>query len=195
MSEWIRKINWKYVVVMLIGNIILGLGIAIFKLSGLGNDPFSGMVMALAECVGIEYARFLILLNLGFFVIEIIWGRKLIGLGTIINALFLGYFVTFFYNLTVFIGVIITSLGISMYQLPKQGVAPYDSISLIMTEKWPKIPYFWCRVSNDAISALVCWLAGGIVGLGTLVSAFGFGPFVQFFDTHFTSKVLAKLEK
>ena len=63
MSEWIRKINWKYVVVMLIGNIILGLGIAIFKLSGLGNDPFSGMVMALAECVGIEYARFLILLN------------------------------------------------------------------------------------------------------------------------------------
>ena len=96
---------------------------------------------------------------------------------------------------TVFIGVIITSLGISMYQLPKQGVAPYDSISLIMTEKWPKIPYFWCRVSNDAISALVCWLAGGIVGLGTLVSAFGFGPFVQFFDTHFTSKVLAKLEK
>ena len=81
-----------------------------------------------------------------------------------------------------------------MYQLPKQGVAPYDSISLIMTEKWPKIPYFWCRVSNDAISALVCWLAGGIVGLGTLVSAFGFGPFVQFFDTHFTSKVLAKLE-
>ena len=171
MSEWIRKINWKYVVVMLLGNIILGLGIAIFKLSGLGNDPFSGMVMALAECVGIEYARFLILLNLGFFVIEIIWGRKLIGLGTIINALFLGYFVTFFYNLitsvidapdqmamqvvTVFIGVIITSLGISMYQLPKQGVAPYDSISLIMTEKWPKIPYFWCRVSNDAISALV----------------------------------------
>ena len=151
MSEWIRKINWKYVIVMLIGNVILGLGIAIFKLSGLGNDPFSGMVMALAECVGIEYARF--------------------------------------------IGVIITSLGISMYQLPKQGVAPYDSISLIMTEKWPKIPYFWCRVSNDAISALVCWLAGGIVGLGTLVSAFGFGPFVQFFDTHFTSKVLAKLEK
>ena len=39
MSELIRKINWKYVVVMLIGNIILGLGIAIFKLSGLGNDP------------------------------------------------------------------------------------------------------------------------------------------------------------
>ena len=211
MGEWIKKINWKFVLVMIIGNIILGLGIAIFKLSGLGNDPFSGMAMALAECVGIEYARFVILMNIGFFIIEIIWGRKLIGLGTIVNALLLGYIVTFFYNLitsvidapqqmamrvlTVCIGVIITSLGISMYQLQKQGVAPYDSISLIMTERLPKIPYFWCRVSNYAISELVCYLAGGIVGLGTLVSAFGFGPFVQFFDTHFTSKVLAKLNK
>ena len=39
MGEWIKKINWKFVLVMIIGNIILGLGIAIFKLSGLGNDP------------------------------------------------------------------------------------------------------------------------------------------------------------
>ena len=53
MSEWIKKINWKYVIVMLIGNVILGLGIAIFKLSGLGNDPFSGMVMALSDRTGI----------------------------------------------------------------------------------------------------------------------------------------------
>lgn len=209
MSEWIKSINWKFVLVMFIGNIILGLGVAIFKLSGLGNDPFSGMAMALAEYVGIPYARFVILINIIFFVIEIIWGRKLIGLGTVVNALFLGYAVTFFYNLitsvidapqqmlmrvlTVCIGVIVASLGISMYQLTKQGVAPYDSISLIMADRWKKIPYFWCRMSNDAVCALICWLAGGIVGLGTLVGAFGFGPFVQFFDTHFTSKVLAKL--
>ena len=169
--------------------------------------------MALAECVGIEYALFLILLNLGFFCNRNYLGKKAYRIGNDHKMrLFLGYFcLHFFYNLitsvidapdqmamqvvTVFIGVIITSLGISMYQLPKQGVAPYDSISLIMTEKWPKIPYFWCRVSNDAISALVCWLAGGIVGLGTLVSAFGFGPFVQFFDTHFTSKSAGKAGK
>lgn len=209
MGEWVKHINWKFVLVMFIGNIILGLGVAIFKLSGLGNDPFSGMAMALAEYVGVPYAKFVILINLIFFVIEIIWGRKLIGLGTVVNALFLGYTVTFFYNLiisvidapqqmvmrvlTVCIGVIVASLGISMYQLPKQGVAPYDSISLIMADRWKKIPYFWCRMSNDAVCALICWLAGGIVGLGTLVGAFGFGPFVQFFDTHFTSKVLAKL--
>lgn len=211
MSEWIRNINWKYVIVMCIGNIILGLGIAIFKFSGLGNDPFSGMVMALSARVGIEYAVFLIMLNIIIFIVEFILGRKLIGIGTFFNALLLGYVVTFFYDvivsvagepgqmlqriLIVCVGVIVTSLGVSMYQLPDQGVAPYDSMSLIMTERLKKVPYFWNRVATDALCALICWLAGGIVGLGTLVSAFGLGPFVQFFDTHFTSKLLEKIGK
>lgn len=211
MIEWMKNINWKYVMVMCIGNIILGLGIAIFKFSGLGNDPFSGMVMALSDRAGIEYAVFLIMINTIVFIVEFILGRKLIGLGTFVNALLLGYVVTFFYNLIVSaagepgqllqrilivcIGVIVTSFGVSMYQLPKQGVAPYDSMSLIMTERLKKIPYFWNRVVTDAFCALMCWLAGGIVGLGTLVSAFGLGPFVQFFDTHFTSKLLEKIGK
>lgn len=211
MIEWIKNINWKYVIVMCIGNIILGLGIAIFKFSGLGNDPFSGMVMALSDRAGIEYAVFLIMINTIVFIVEFILGRKLIGLGTFVNALLLGYVVTFFYNLIVSaagepgqllqrilivcIGVIVTSFGVSMYQLPKQGIAPYDSMSLIMTERLKKIPYFWNRVVTDAFCALMCWLAGGIVGLGTLVSAFGLGPFVQFFDTHFTSKLLEKIGK
>ena len=124
MSEWIKKINWKYVIVMLIGNVILGLGIAIFKLSGLGNDPFSGMVMALSDRTGIDYPVFLIIVNMIVFVFEIIFGRKLIGLGKFVNAVLLGYIVSFFYNiilcleptqmvqrvLTVCVGVVVTSL-------------------------------------------------------------------------------------
>ena len=209
MTQYIKNINWKLILIMCIGNILTGLGVAIFKLSGLGNDPFSGMVMALSDRAGIEYAVFLIMINTIVFIVEFILGRKLIGLGTFVNALLLGYVVTFFYNLIVSaagepgqllqrilivcIGVIVTSFGVSMYQLPKQGVAPYDSMSLIMTERLKKIPYFWNRVVTDAFCALMCWLAGGIVGLGTLVSAFGLGPFVQFFDTHFTSNLLEKI--
>jgi uncharacterized membrane protein YczE len=45
---------------------------------------------------------------------------------------------------------------------------------------------------TDALCALICFLAGGIIGLGTLVSAFGLGPIIQFFDVHFTNKLLGK---
>ena len=212
MGEYLKNINWKHVLIMCIGNVFMGMGIGIFKLAGLGTDPFSGMNMAVADMIGMTYGNFQLIVNIVLLIIEIAFGRRFLGIGTVVNAVCLAYITTFFYNIytvvlgveltalpirlvALCVGVVICSLGLSMYQMPDEGVAPYDSLSLIMTEKWPKIPYFWCRVSNDAISALVCWLAGGIVGLGTLVSAFGFGPFVQFFDTHFTSKVLAKLEK
>lgn len=208
--EKIKKINWGHVLVMCIGNIFIGMGIAIFKLSGLGNDPFSGMVMALSDYTGIVYAQFVILTNLVLFAIEFVFGKKFIGFGTIVNALLMGYIATFFYNIftdafgipaemlqrivIMCIGVVIISFGLSMYQMPNEGVAPFDSLSLIMAERWKKIPYFWCRISNDAICAIICYAFGGIVGLGTLVGAFGLGPVIQFFNGCFTSKVLDKLD-
>lgn len=196
----------KRFAIMLVGNILLGLGVSIFKLSGLGNDPFSGMVMALAANFKISYAVFLVIFNIFIFILQFITGRKLIGAGTIVNACFVGFFVTFFYTtfqhfalapetmwqriIVVGIGVVVTSLGVSMYQTPDVGIAPYDSLSLIMAKRWVKIPYFWHRMLTDAVCAAICFYAGGIVGLGTLVSAFGLGPFIHFFNEHVSKKLL-----
>lgn len=206
LKNYLKKVGFRRIIIMITGNIVLGLGIAIFKLSGLGNDPFSGMVMALADVTGIVYANFLILFNLGLFVIQFLTGREFIGAGTIINACFLGYFVTFFYDILVnavgkpgglsesiimvCAGVIVCGLGVSMYQTSDVGIAPFDALSIIMAKRWNKIPYFWHRMATDATAALVCFLAGGIVGLGTLVSAFGLGPFVHFFNVHFSEKLV-----
>ena len=44
--DYFKKLDRRRAVIMIIGNIFTGMGISIFKLSGLGNDPFSGMVMA-----------------------------------------------------------------------------------------------------------------------------------------------------
>ncbi|MDO3409733.1 hypothetical protein QWJ34_08150 [Saccharibacillus sp. CPCC 101409] len=201
-------IDPKRLILMLIGNIFLGMGISIFKLSGLGNDPFSGMVMALADTSGIAYARFLILLNLFLFVVQLIWGRRFIGAGTIVNAVLLGYFVTFFYDIwidalgepqllwqrvvTVAIGVVICSFGVSLYQTSNVGIAPYDCLSLLMRDTFPRVGYFWHRMFTDACCALVCFLFGGIIGLGTLVCMFGLGPIIHFFNVYVSEKWLAK---
>lgn len=208
MKTYLKKIGYKRILMMIVGNIILGLGIAIFKLSGLGNDPFSGMVMALSDVTGIVYANFIILFNVGIFLIQLLTGRELIGAGTIVNACFLGYFVTFWYNIIekivgkpqgiiasiimVLVGVIVNGVGVSLYQTSDVGVAPFDALSLIMAKRWKKIPYFWHRMATDAAAALVCFAAGGIIGLGTLVSAFGLGPFVHFFNVHLSEKILER---
>ena len=50
--NYFKKIGARRLLIMIMGNVFLGMGISIFKLSGLGNDPFSGMVMALANILG-----------------------------------------------------------------------------------------------------------------------------------------------
>lgn len=204
--QYFRNLGGRRLAMTIVGNIFVGLGISIFKLSGLGNDPYSGMTMSLAVCAGMAYANFQVLFNVGLLVIQFLFGRELIGIGTLVNACFLGYIVTFFYELMnlaaiapaylwqrivmVCIGVVICSFGLSLYQTADAGVAPYDSLSLITRKKLPKLSYFWHRIADDAVAALVCFLAGGIVGLGTLISAFGLGPFIHFFNEHFSKKLL-----
>ena len=90
------------------------------------------------------------------------------------------------------IAIIVMSFGVSMYQTADVGVAPWDSLSLILIKRHHKLPYFGYRIIGDAIAALVCWFAGGIVGIGTAVCAFGLGPFISFFDTHFSKKLVEK---
>ena len=211
LTAYLKKIGVGPIVMMILGNVVIGLGVSVFKLSGLGNDPFSGMVMAMGTLLHMPYANFQVMLNIVLLMIEIFAGRKYIGAGTIVNAICLGYFSTFFNFvlehtmnapqnmwqrvIIVCLGVIICSLGLSLYQSADVGVAPYDSLPLIMADRWPKIPYFCYRISFDALFALICYLIGGIVGLGTLVCAFGLGYFINLFNVHLSSKLMRWVEE
>lgn len=205
-QNYLKKVGWRRIVVMFLGNIFLGLGISIFNMSGMGTDPYTAMMMALSNKLGIPYANFVVLFNVILFAVEFAFGRSLIGIGTIVNACLLGYIITFFIELftrcfgvpqslvvrliLVVVGVCVVSFGVAMYQTPDVGVAPWDSMSLIMVKYWPKIPYFWHRMSNDALATLVAVLFGGVVGLGTALCAFCLGPFIHFFSERFVKKLL-----
>ena len=148
MKAYFKSIGWKRPIVMILGNIFLGMGVSIFKFSGTGNDAYNAMVMALADCVGIHYAHFFLIFSGSLFIIQLIFGRSYIGLGTIMNTCFLGYITSFFTGIwnilfeapetllmkliTMALGVIVCSFGISMYQTPNLGVSPYDCLSLLM---------------------------------------------------------------
>lgn len=204
MKEYLRRIGLRRIVGMIAGNIILGIGIAIFRASLLGNDPFSAMMMAGAERTGIAYSLFVPMVNTLFFIAEICWGRHFIGIGTFVNWFLLGKIAEIFIVrlevfeiaqrgmpirlLTVAVGVLVVSLGVSFYQTADLGIAPYDSISIMMSEHCP-LPYFWCRLATDVVCTAICFALGGIVNVGTAVCAFGLGPFIHFFDQHISKKV------
>ena len=190
---------------MIIGVVILSLGIAIFKESLMGNDPISAFNMRLGEILGLSLGTMNLISNGIFLLLEIIWGRKYIGAGTLFNGICVGYIVTFFFRyiqlwfgsadtlpvklLWVVVGVLVTSLGCSLYQTSDLGIAPYDYLALGIRDH-SKFPYFGCRIFTDGMASLLCWLMGGLVGLGTLVCAFGFGPFISWFTEHLSKPMI-----
>ncbi len=198
LKRYFQKAGMKRICMSLAGNLLVGVGVAIFKVAALGNDPYNGMNMALSELLSLPYPTLQILVNILFFAIQLLAARELIGFGTVVNIFLIGYIVIFTYGLLIqilgspgsfalqliamVIGMLICSLGLSLYQCSEMGTAPYDALALILDRKLPKLPYFWCRILCDGSCALICFLAGGIVGLGTLVSAFGFGPVIAFFN-------------
>lgn len=190
--------------VMCVGLIIMGLGIALFKISLMGNDPSTAMVMAIGDRIGIEFSVVLIVANAIWFVAEIIFGRRYIGIGTFANWFGVGTIAAFWIDaisgmltvpqdlvpriLIMFVGVLILSLAASMYQTSNLGIAPYDVLSIILADKFP-VPYFWCRILTDSVCAIAAFLFGGLIGLGTLFCALGLGPFITFFDRHVSEKL------
>ncbi len=193
------KIPKRRFIVMLVGLFIMGIGIGIFKISLMGNDPHSAMVMAMADLIGIDFSILLVIVNCIWFVIEIAFARELIGVGTFFNWIGVGFVASWFarlinHNFTIpeaflprllimLVGVVVLSFSCAMYQAADLGISPYDSLCMVIEKKLP-IPYFWCRLFTDCVCALTAYLLGGIVGLGTLTCALFLGPFISFFTKH-----------
>lgn len=193
-------------IVMLSAIPVMGLGVCLFKLSLMGNDPSSAFVMAVADKIHIDFSIVLLVFNLLCFVFEFIFGRKnhLIGIGTFVNWFFVGIIASLFvrlithffgaeYTLVARIlimisGVLVLSFSASLYQTANLGIAPYDALSIMMDKHLP-IPYFWCRIITDAVCALLAYLLGGIVGVGTLICALGLGPFISMFNKLVSEKL------
>ena len=196
------------VIGVVLGNIIIGLGIAGLKLSLMGNDPYTAMVLALSDVTHIRVGNFQLVINLLIFIIQLFFGRKFIGLGTLLNMCFLGYLLEFwswFLNSTIkgaeghgfiysfiymVVSLICIAVGLSMYQTANLGVSPYDYLALGMTDAL-KNPYFVNRVITDGTCVLIILiivflkllpLSGSHLGLGTVLCAFCFGPIIHTFN-------------
>lgn len=194
-----KKYTLRRMIGMLLGIMIMSLGLILFKLSLLGNGPSTSMVIAIADRIGIDFAIVMVVSNCLFFVVECFFNKKLIDIGTFVNWFLIGPLASLYERgiravwdvptamgprlLFMSIGILVLSLASSFYQTADVGIAPYDSLSITLSEKtgWQ---YFGCRILTDGICVLIAWMLGGIVGVGTLVCAFGLGPFVQFFSKH-----------
>ena len=109
------------------------------------------------------------------------------GIGTIMNAIIVAIVIDLslpiipdinnFYGklLFVFLGIIITGFGGSIYLISNLGPGPRDGLMTGMQKK-TNLPLAWVRSLIEITAVMFGWLLGGTFGIGTIFFALGIGP-------------------
>lgn len=199
-----KKINNKImrILCMLIGNIVIGLGVACMRLAAFGTDPFSCMNIGVSSHLPISYGTYQAIVNIVLFIPVIILKPRSFGVGALVNMLGLGYIVDGFMwvfqmcGVTIeaispfyigrggilIAGILFLSFGVALYMNSDLGVAPYDMIAQIVDDlTHGEMPFKWARIMLDCISIMIGFISGGTFGVATFVVGFFTGPLVSAF--------------
>lgn len=201
------ELKSKRFIMMLVGILILGMGVALCNIIGLGVDPFAAMNIGASDKFNISLGLFQLSLNIVMFIILYKSSKKLIGWGTFFNMVCLGYvieFSNFIYSKFIIIpdnliikfallgiAFIMLGIGLSLYYTADLGLAPYDCLPIILSEK-TRFEFGICRVFADSICVIIALIFGGSIGISTLIIALGMGPTVQMLNKNFSQKLLIR---
>ncbi|HIY02820.1 MAG TPA: hypothetical protein IAA26_13410 [Candidatus Blautia faecipullorum] len=207
----------KRCIMMLTGILFISICVGCFRLSAFGVDAFTCMNLGISGYLGMSFGTWQLIMNAGILVVVFFTVRKCIGAGTIVNMVCVGYGADFICWIVqdvfkihmslplriaaLIVGCLFAGLGVAFYMVAEMGIAPYDSVALIIEKATRgKIPFQYARVLSDVtvvvIGVVFCLMAGNdlwlIIGIGTLCNAFFNGPLIQFFKTHISEPLLKK---
>lgn len=200
-----EKNGKRRMLIMVCSILLMGFSTSIFSFSDLGVDPFTAMNMAVSEKLGLSFGFYQMTVNGVLLFAVAFFSKKLIGIGTVVNMVGVGYVCEFFTKLydrflpaptalpvqlcLMLSGVMMLSLAASLFFTAALGVGPYDAVGFVFDEK-TKLQYKWCRVVTDLTCTAVAMCFAGPVGIGTVVTAFCMGPVIAFFNKNVSEKLL-----
>ncbi|WP_231702882.1 YczE/YyaS/YitT family protein [Tsukamurella asaccharolytica] len=190
------------------GVVLIGLGSAVLRVGDVGLDPYTALNMGISSLLGWSLGEYQMLSNLVLFIPMVIWGRKYIGPGTVINMILVGYFIDVFagilgplasagqtpLRMTAFflVGISVIGFGASAYMSAGVGTAPYDALAPMIVDR-TGLSYQRVRVPQDILVVALAILAHGPVGVGTVMTAFFNGPLIQFFTDRIHTPLVQRI--
>ena len=204
------RLDIKRIIICFLAVFGMGFFLSFLMLCGLGTDPCSFMNKSISLRIGMTFGTWQLIINAVMFAIVILWDRSSLGFGTIFNMVLVGYYVDFFdwvWSKTipphiftdtatkwpVFLAALLCFIfSAAVYINSDMGVAPYDALPKIITEKvtgrFPKFPKMLIRMAWDFSAILVGYLAGGVPVVGIVLMAVFLGPAISFVGRLFFDK-------
>ena len=174
---------------LIIGLILFGLGETMLITANAGVSPWTVLAQGISIKTGYSIGISTFIVSIGVLILWIPLKQKP-GIGTILNTIIISiildvslpYLPTpesfFLQALQVFIGVIIVGLGSGFYLISNLGPGSRDGLMTGLQKK-TNLPIALIRAIIEVSAVVFGFYLGGVVGIGTLVFAFGIGPAVS----------------
>jgi len=173
------------------GLFLYSFGILLTVNAHIGYAPWDVLHVGIADTVGLTIGSISILLGIFIVIITVLLGEK-VGLGTICNMIFIGLFFDGIYALKIIpvpentflaivmliTGLFIIAFSTYLYIDTGFGAGPRDGL-MVALARITKLPIGICRGVIEFMAVVSGWLLGGMVGIGTVLAAFGIGFCVQ----------------
>ncbi|MCZ3622125.1 YczE/YyaS/YitT family protein [Lactobacillus mulieris] len=208
-----KKLNFGNIalktLMSIMGVTVLSIGATFLRGGNVGLDPFTAINTGISNKLGLGLGVYQLSVNFVIFLLILWLDRKKIGIGTFVNMILVGFEIQFFTQVyeqlfpekitflvivaDTVIGLLLFTLGSSLYMGPKLGVAPYDAIAPIFSERL-KSSYKITRIIQDVLFMVGALIMGGPVGFATIIVAFFTGPLITWWNEHVSDPLVAFID-
>ena len=170
------------------GLTLFGLGEGLLIVSFTGASPWSVLAQGISLNVNLSIGTITLFISIGVLFLWIFLDQKP-GIGTVLNAVIISVMIdlcinfvptptSYIYQLILAVcSVVLVGLGGGIYLVANLGPGPRDGL-MIGLQKKTNLPIALVRALLEITVVTIGWYLGGVVGIGTLLFAFGIGPCV-----------------
>jgi uncharacterized membrane protein YczE len=172
---------------LVLGCVVLGAGVGMLLAAALGSDGFSTMVNGVALAADWPFWLANLAISVAFLLMAAVRGVRP-GPGTIVQVVVVGFTVSWVLDLVstpdslvgrgalLVAAMPVLALGVAVYLGTRLGAGPAEAAA----QSWdPPVPFRWSYSALQGSGAVVGWLLGASIGVGTVLVIALIGPGVD----------------
>jgi len=184
--------------IVVLCHFLIGLCIAVILWAKLGSDPCTTMNVGISNHLPISFGTWSMLFNAAMLLIVFFFDRTKLGIGTVSNMIVVGYSADFgcwlidrflpqgplvdslIFRLAICLPVLaLFILIVAVYLSMDVGVAPYDAMPYIITNRIGHLSFSLVRTVWDVTALVIGVVLGADFGIVTLIMAFSLGSVIS----------------
>lgn len=170
------------------GLILFAFGFYMQLAANIGLSPWTALNQGLSNHLPITFGQASILVSVLIIVSDLLM-TEAIGLGTILDALLVGWACDWFIALEpipyqedflpglliLFVGTVITCVGQWIYMMAALSCGPRDAFLVALGKRLPRLSIGTVNILLCLAVSIIAFFLGGQLGLGTILTLFGTG--------------------